>query len=89
MPGAGLGAGDTGVRTAALLSLLVLCSGRQQSVPSRGSTRTHRPENSMRPHGKERFGHVLHRRVRVSRDPKGAGESGVRMEKRKMLQVMG
>lgn len=58
-------------------------------MPSRGSTRTHRPENSMRPHGKERFGHVLHRRVRVSRDPKGAGESGVRMEKRKMLQADG
>lgn len=39
--------------------------------------------------GKESFGHILHRRMRVSRDPKGAGESGVRMEKRKTLQADG
>ena len=63
MPGAGLGAGDTEVQMAVLLSLLVPCSGKQQLVPSRGSTRTHRPENSARPHGKEHFGHVLHRKV--------------------------
>lgn len=50
MPGATLGAGGTEVQTAALLSLLVLCSGRQPVGAKSGSTWTRRPENSARPH---------------------------------------
>ena len=63
--------------------------GGSPSVPSQG---LHGPvdQRTLRDRtGKESFGHVLHRRMQVSRDPKGAGESGVRMEKRKTIQADG